>query len=328
MISALVMGMVKVNSSMRGRVLFERIDSAAYPFYVLFFVVAGANLHLKTLLYAGTLGIIYIIARLSAKIVGAAWGAHVAGFSSDLKGYLGPAMISHAGVAIGLAMAVGRLDSISGHVAQAIVLGSIVVYELIGPITVRFALVRCGEVKMVTLLPHLPGHSSVDNLQKVLHQVRRSLGLSARGFGMAGGHITAKHVMRSNVEAVRDNTRFDELLKVISHSHYDLVPVVDKNGRYIGNISFPRIRDVIFDRAVADLVIARDLLDYDAAYVTPEEPLGSILQKFQDLKNEVGNLPVVAEGEEPRVIGMIRQQDAVDTFWRLRSADRKRDRSR
>jgi len=89
MMSALVMGIVKVNSSMRGQVLFERIDSAAYPFYVLFFVVAGANLHLKTLLYAGALGVIYIIARASAKIVGAAWGAHVAGFSSDLKGYWG-----------------------------------------------------------------------------------------------------------------------------------------------------------------------------------------------------------------------------------------------
>ena len=33
------------------------------------------------------------------------------------------------------------------------------------------------EVKMVSLLPHLPGESSVDTLQKIAGKIRRSLGV-------------------------------------------------------------------------------------------------------------------------------------------------------
>lgn len=318
-LAALVMGVTKVNSSPRGPTLFERLDAGAYPFYVLFFVIAGANLHVETLIKAGLLGIAYVVFRSFAKIVGAALGSHIAGLSRELKQYLGPAMISHAGVAIGLAMAVGRMDSPSGELAQAIVLGSIVIYEVIGPLTVKFALVRCGEVKMVSLLPHLPGQSGLDNLEKILSQIRRSLGLPVRGLGQTGESPVAKHVMRSSVETVPYNTRFDELLKMVSHARFDLLPVVDKKGNYMGNISFPGIRDVIFDQTLADLVIAQDLLDYEPAYVTPEEPLGAVLQKFHDIREEIGCLPVVAEGENPRVIGMIRQRDVVDVFRRIRT---------
>jgi len=327
-LSALVMGIAKVNSSPRGQTLFERIDSGAYPLYVLFFVIAGANLHVETLLHAGLLGAAYIAARATAKILGAAIGARVAGLSVDLKRYLGPAMISHAGVAIGLAMAFGQLDTAGGAIGQAIVLGSIVIYELVGPIAVRFSLVRCGEVKMVLLLPHPPGQSSVDDLQKVLGRIRRSLGLPVKGLGETREPPAAKHIMRTNVEAVPDNTRFDELLRIISHARFDILPVVDGDGHYIGNISLPRIRDVIFDQALADLLIARDMLDSETAYVTPDEPLGAILRRFSDIKNEVGHLPVVAEGENRRVVGMIRQRDIVDMFRRIRSGEKKADRSR
>jgi CBS domain-containing protein len=140
-----------------------------------------------------------------------------------------------------------------------------------------------------------------------------------KGLGEADEPPTAKQVMRTNVETVPDNTRFDELLKIMSHARSDLLPVVDGEGRYIGNISLPQIRDVIFDQALADLLIARDLLDSEPAYVTPDEPLGAVLQKFHDIKDEVGHMPVIAEEESPRVIGMIRQRDVVDMFRRMRS---------
>jgi Kef-type K+ transport system membrane component KefB/CBS domain-containing protein len=327
-LAAMVMGVVKVNSSARGESLFERIDSGAYPLYVLFFVIAGANLHMDTLLSAGVLGIIYIVGRTVAKLLGAAWGARVAGLSDELRQYLGPAMISHAGVAVGLAMAVGRMDSPGAQAAKAIVLGSIVIYEIFGPIAVRFSLVRCGEVKMTSLMPHAPGHSNIDNLWRVLGRIRRSLGLPVKGFGQTDEPPAAKHVMRTSVETIPDNTRFEELLKIISHSRFDLLPVVDSDGKYLGNITYAGVRDVIFDPALADLLIARDLLDSEPAHVTSDEPLGAVLQKFHDLKDEIGHLPVVTGGEYPHVVGMIRQRDVVDMFRRISSRDKMTDRSR
>jgi len=327
-LSALVMGMAKVNSSAHGPALIQKLDEAVYPLYVLFFVIAGANLHLDTLRLVGLVGAAYITARTIAKIAGTAWGAHSAGLSHLMKGYLGPAMLSHAGVAIGMAMALGRQGTNDGIIAQTLVLGSVVVFELLGPIAVRFSLVRSGEVKMASLLPHAPGHSGLDNLEKVLHQVRRSLGIPMKRMGPTDRPLAAKHLMRSNVETVPDTAHFDELLKIISHARYDLLPVIDKEGKYVGNISFPQIRDVIFDQTLADLLIARDLLDHETAYVTPDEPLAVVLQKFHEIPYEVGSLPVVAESKNPNVVGMIRQRDIVDMFRLIRSGNEERTRSR
>lgn len=323
-LAALVMGIVKVNSSSRGKSLFERVDAGAYPMYVLFFVIAGANLHMETLLHAGVMGVAYIVLRGIAKVFGAALGAYTAGLSKELRLYLGPAMISHAGVAVALAMIVGQTNLPEGHIVQAIVLGSIVVYEMIGPVVVRFSLVRCGEVKMVSLLPRLPNQSSIDNLEKIVAQTRRSLGLPMRRLRGRDEPIAAKHVMRSNVETVLHNTRFDEMLKFITHARYDLLPVVDGEGKYIGNISFPQIRDLIFDPALADLVIARDLLDSEPAYALPDDPLQTVLQKFHMMSDEVRHLPVLDGDEDPRVVGMIRQADVVDVIRRIRHEEKKR----
>lgn len=320
-LSALMMGVAKINSSTRGPALFDRIDTGAYPLYVLFFVIAGANLHLETLAQVGFLGAAYIGVRAAAKVAGAAAGAHVAGLSSSLTRYLGPAMISHAGVAIGLAMAIGSSGARSAKAVEAVVLGSIVVYEIIGPIAVRYSLVRCGEVKMISLLPHLPGQSAVDNIERIIATVKRNLGFRVGGLGETEQPMAAKHVMRTNIETVPDNARFDELLKIIAHARYDLFPVVDREGRYIGNFNFHGIRDLIFDQALADLVIARDLLDHGTGYVTPDDPLGEVLQKFHNAKQQIQSLPVVMEGERPRVVGMIRQRDVVDIFRRLRAGE-------
>lgn len=316
-LAALVAGMAKINTSARGAALFQRLDAGAYPFYVIFFVIAGANLHLETLFRVGVLGMVYIAGRLLAKIVGSAIGAQTAGLSREWKQYLGPGMLSHAGVAIGLAIAVGQSDLLGARVAQTIVLGSIVFFEIIGPIAVRYSLVQCGEVKLVSLLPRLPGRTVGDIFERMASQARASIGLPPRSRGRATGPLTAKHVMRRNIETVLDNARLDELLKVFSGARYDLLPVVDKQGTYVGNISFARIRNVIFDQAVADLVIARDLLDDTIAYTTPDETVESVLQKFGSISDEVGNLPVVAEGDQPQVVGMIRQRDAIDAFWRV-----------
>jgi CBS domain-containing protein len=67
------------------------------------------------------------------------------------------------------------------------------------------------------------------------------------------------------------------------------------------------------------------LLDSEAAYVVSSEPLGAVLKKFHDLKDEIGNLPVVSDEENPHVVGMIRQRDVVDMFRRIRSQAGKKD---
>jgi Kef-type K+ transport system membrane component KefB len=60
---------VVVNASPRERRLFDALRQVDYPLYVLFFVLAGASLHLETLGHIGLLGLAYIAARSCGKLL-------------------------------------------------------------------------------------------------------------------------------------------------------------------------------------------------------------------------------------------------------------------
>ena len=56
-------------------------------------------------------------------------------------------MLSQAGLAIGLTIAIGQRFPNLAPVVNTIVLASVVIFELIGPLSARLALVRSGEAR-------------------------------------------------------------------------------------------------------------------------------------------------------------------------------------
>jgi hypothetical protein len=67
-------------------------------------------------------------------------------------------MLAHAGLAIGLVLTLDRrLPELAPQIST-VVLGAVLVYELIGPLTTKLALTRAGEVhpeKDARVLPDL-----------------------------------------------------------------------------------------------------------------------------------------------------------------------------
>lgn len=82
--------------------IFRIIKSLDTPVYVMFFVAAGANLHLSELAKLGTVGAVYIIARVLGKMAGAGLGGLIGRAAPVVRKYLGLGLIPQAGVAIGL----------------------------------------------------------------------------------------------------------------------------------------------------------------------------------------------------------------------------------
>ncbi|NIQ94233.1 MAG: CBS domain-containing protein, partial [Desulfuromonadales bacterium] len=113
-------------------------------------------------------------------------------------------------------------------------LGSVVVFELVGPLAVRFGLVRAGEVPILSLLQKKAPKGAMEGLHSVVHHFRSSLGLPAWKKFREPGDILVRHIMRQNVETIPNNTPFNELLRIIAHSRYDRFPVIDSEGRFIG----------------------------------------------------------------------------------------------
>lgn len=126
---------------------FHEIEHIEWPFMIMFFVLAGASLHLDILLKIGVIGTAYILLRTAGKMSGAWLGATVSHASEPLRRWTGMALMPQAGVALGMALIAYQRFPESGAMVLSVVIGAVVIFELFGPIATRFALVKAGEVK-------------------------------------------------------------------------------------------------------------------------------------------------------------------------------------
>ena len=108
----------------------------------IFFIVSGMNLDLHALRTVGIIGISYFAVRIIGKYGGTYVSCLITGASPDIRNYMGLALIPQAGVAIGLAFLGQRmLPRETGSLMLAIILSSSVLYEMIGPVCAKLALV-------------------------------------------------------------------------------------------------------------------------------------------------------------------------------------------
>lgn len=119
------------------------------PVYVLFFVISGAELDLTVFgdLAVVGIGIAYIISRSAGKIAGANISARLTRCEPSICKYLGITLLPQAGVALGMSVVVAAQFGEEGAIIRNIVLFSVLIYELVGPILTRMALTAAGDIK-------------------------------------------------------------------------------------------------------------------------------------------------------------------------------------
>lgn len=137
------------NSNEKVNLVMELIDRFTPPFLIMFFVISGADLDLGSITKVGVVGVIYILTRAIGKILGSSAGASITKSSTNVKKYLGFALIPQAGVAIGLSLvavkSLGASDP-NANTIRTVVLCATLIYELIGPFVSKTALMKAGEI--------------------------------------------------------------------------------------------------------------------------------------------------------------------------------------
>ena len=128
--------------------LFDQANRFISPVLLLFFVLSGASLNLPALLVTGTAGIAYFLIRIGGKYLGAFAGCRIAQTEKKTRRFLGLALIPQAGVSIGLA-ALGQrlLADEAGTLLSTIILSSGLLYEIIGPVCAKSALLGSGAIQ-------------------------------------------------------------------------------------------------------------------------------------------------------------------------------------
>lgn len=126
-----------------------KTDRWTAPLYVLFFVLSGAELDLRVFgeLAVVGIGLVYIISRSAGKIAGAAFGSKLMKCDENICKYLGITLLPQAGVALGMSVTVAAEMGEEGAIIRDIILFSVLIYELVGPILTKYALTKAGDIQ-------------------------------------------------------------------------------------------------------------------------------------------------------------------------------------
>ena len=148
LLSCMVFGASYINLT-RDKKLYRQLNNFSPPVMSLFFIVSGMKLDVTALSTVGVIGISYFVVRIVGKYIGTYVGCAITGMSKEARKYMGLALVPQAGVAIGLAFLGERLlPGERGQLLLTIILSSSVLYEMVGPICAKLALIFSGCITL------------------------------------------------------------------------------------------------------------------------------------------------------------------------------------
>ena len=156
LVASLAVGATMTNLSAKSRRLFHALGQTDPPLYVIFFVLAGADLELTLLPSLGMIGAAYVLCRAAGKLGGAWLGARTVAFPAPMQRLFGLSLLAQAGLAVGLVIVTRQRFPELAPTVTTVVLGAVIVFEIAGPLSARFALDRSGESREQDRDPLLP----------------------------------------------------------------------------------------------------------------------------------------------------------------------------
>jgi Kef-type K+ transport system membrane component KefB len=142
----IIAGFVVQNVSKLGHDFIHLVEKVALPVYVVFFSVAGAGLDLISLRSVLPIALALVAVRLVAIYAGTGIATKIAGEPEAVRKNAWMAFVSQAGVVIGLLIIVENNLPGLGSEIRTLVMGTVAIHLLLGPILFKLALTRAGEV--------------------------------------------------------------------------------------------------------------------------------------------------------------------------------------
>ena len=146
LLTCIMMGATITNTLKNSKRVFDSINDFVSPVYILFFTLAGASLDMKILASVGLIGVAYVFARAGGKIFGAYSSAKVLKADPMVTKYLGFALLPQGGISIGLLVLVRQQLPQYAVAISTIIMFSVLIYEVSGPIFAKIAIQKAGEI--------------------------------------------------------------------------------------------------------------------------------------------------------------------------------------
>ncbi len=144
----MMLGTVFCNLCDYSEELMERVDGWTTPLFIIFFVLSGAELDISVFKNGMVLliGVIFLATRAVGKWGGAGLSAKWMKCSPNVCKYLGITLLPQAGVALGMSQQLDGLAAGDQLLIRNIVLFSVLILELFGPLATKIALTKARDI--------------------------------------------------------------------------------------------------------------------------------------------------------------------------------------
>jgi Kef-type K+ transport system membrane component KefB len=141
-------GFTVQNTSAYGKTFINSMNRVSLPIYIAFFAMTGASIDLSVLKTGWFLGVVIVISRITMVFVGSFLSGKLA--KDQPKNYrnMWLGFITQAGVSLGLVAEIVRRFPQFGGPIQTILVTTITVNQIIGPIAFKYAIGRVGESRI------------------------------------------------------------------------------------------------------------------------------------------------------------------------------------
>jgi Kef-type K+ transport system membrane component KefB/CBS domain-containing protein len=287
-LATMAVGIVLINRApRRSKQLFEVIRSFSTPIYIIFFVLVGARLSLGNMpLWLWGLVVAYVLMRSLGKWVGAYWGARISKAEKSVQNYMGMALFAQGGVAVGLSIVASQnLQHI--EVVEGMSLGDMIIFtvtattlcvQLIGPAFAKLAIKKAGEI----------GRNVTE--EDVMAELKVS------------------DVVDTGIVPLKEGTPLAEVVQHFSEQDTLVYPVVDREEKIAGVLTFDMLKEVLMDRDTWLWLVVGDVMQPLHERLLGEMNLAEALQDMHALQSEM--LPVIESAESGKLLGVLDQRAA------------------
>jgi Kef-type K+ transport system membrane component KefB/predicted transcriptional regulator len=320
MLAFLATGAVVANRSSFFSHITGAMEGYAKPAFVLFFVLSGSHLEFDVMRDNWLVVGLYVLGRVIGKILGTHVGFN--GFkstpqvASSKNPPIGLGLLCQAGAAIALAGYVSRYDEDLSKKLLAIILGSVVVFELIGPLLVKRVVISAGEVDVGHLLSRSQNYTSSSSWFKA---IKRTLFATQNLIASDPSEVFVRDIMKPSAGALQRNDSMDKILYFANHSPFNHFPVVDRENMLLGIIVLKDLSEVAYDQHIANVITAEDVisLSTEQASISAGSSLSDALALFQNFDGNT--VAVVEDSSTPVMCGMLERTEVINLARRFQA---------
>jgi chloride channel protein, CIC family len=204
--------------------------------------------------------------------------------------------------------------------AYAIVgMGALVGATTHGPMTAILMLFEMtGDYKIILPLM-IAAITATLTAGQLLSESIYTLKLSRRGVDIRAGReanilksMRVSDVMNTKVETVGEGWNLSRLAAMIAKSKHNSFPVLGKDRRLVGILSFRDYSEALFNKDLEHLVVARDIATTRLVTANASDNLYDTLERFS--QRDFATLPVVSADDPTRLVGILSRRDILRAY--------------